>query len=423
MTLGDGLRRAGWGVADQALSSVTNFGLAVVAARSVGAREFGSFALVFAVYTIFLGAARAWTTEPLALRHSVSPPAELAEATRTSAGVALAIGVAGGAGCALAGLLTTGPTRAGLLVLAAGLPGLLLQDAWRLAFFVAGRGRSAFANDALWALSLGLFLVVQRGELSVQEVLAAWGAGAAVAALAGGVQTGALPDLRRMRVWWSSNRAVIADLTADFAALTGSAQLWLFGTGAVAGLSAAGALRGGQVLLGPLNVLFMGAALVAVPEAVRWHHRSAATLVRRCLATAAALASASVLWGAAALLLPDGLGEELLGPTWEPARTVVLPLTAWMVASGVVAGLALGLRASGRTRRGVRVRAVTGIASVVAATAGAALGGAEGAAWGLAAATAAGILLWWRELQRVASDAGEPPRPEDPAETLAGGLA
>ena len=49
------VRRTGWGVADQVLSSLTNFGLSVVVARAVGPAGFGSFTLVFTAFTTALG--------------------------------------------------------------------------------------------------------------------------------------------------------------------------------------------------------------------------------------------------------------------------------------------------------------------------------------------------------------------------------
>ena len=45
---GPATRRAGWGVADQALSSLTNFGLAVVLARGLTAEGFGAASITFA---------------------------------------------------------------------------------------------------------------------------------------------------------------------------------------------------------------------------------------------------------------------------------------------------------------------------------------------------------------------------------------
>lgn len=59
--MGNLLRRShslGWGVGDQALSSLTNFALGLITARTVTAYEFGAFSLAFATFTAGLGLAR-----------------------------------------------------------------------------------------------------------------------------------------------------------------------------------------------------------------------------------------------------------------------------------------------------------------------------------------------------------------------------
>jgi hypothetical protein len=70
---GGGVRRLGWGLADQALSSLTNFALAVLVARAVSTSALGAFGLSFTTYTITLGATRALCSEPLTVRYSATP--------------------------------------------------------------------------------------------------------------------------------------------------------------------------------------------------------------------------------------------------------------------------------------------------------------------------------------------------------------
>ena len=38
------------------------------------------------------------------------------------------------------------------LALGVGLPGLMLQDSYRFAFFAAGKGGLAFVNDTVWGV-------------------------------------------------------------------------------------------------------------------------------------------------------------------------------------------------------------------------------------------------------------------------------
>ena len=62
--------RFGWGVADQTLSSLTNFALTVLVARSLGVTEFGYFAIVLTIYLTSMGLSRAAITSPLSIRFS-----------------------------------------------------------------------------------------------------------------------------------------------------------------------------------------------------------------------------------------------------------------------------------------------------------------------------------------------------------------
>ena len=45
-------RRLGWGVADQAVSSLTNFAVNIYIARELGAVEYGAFSLAYVTYWV-----------------------------------------------------------------------------------------------------------------------------------------------------------------------------------------------------------------------------------------------------------------------------------------------------------------------------------------------------------------------------------
>src|SRR4051794_31067465 len=92
-------RRIGWGLFDQGLSSLTNFGLAFVVAHFVSAKQFGAFTLVFAGYGLLLGASEGIASVPLAIRFSAVQGEPLRTATRESVGCALVIGIVSGLGC------------------------------------------------------------------------------------------------------------------------------------------------------------------------------------------------------------------------------------------------------------------------------------------------------------------------------------
>jgi hypothetical protein len=83
-----------------------------------------------------------------------------------------------------------------LVAFAVTMPGLLLQDAWRWAFFVVGEGRRAFLNDLAWLLAMGAFFggLYLTGSQSVTTLTLAWGLAATVAAVVGRFQAGVTPD-------------------------------------------------------------------------------------------------------------------------------------------------------------------------------------------------------------------------------------
>jgi O-antigen/teichoic acid export membrane protein len=394
--------RAGWGLADQSLSSVTNFVLGVVIARSVSAEDFGAFSLAFSVYMLLLGLTRSSSTEPLLVRFT-KPNDSWMRGAGSAAGAAAVIGLISGIGCILAGVLLGGGLGSALVGLGITLPGLMVQDAWRYAFFSQGRAVRAFVNDLVWsvALVLTMGLVLVLGTSSVSWYVVAWGGAATVGAFAGFIQARVLPRPDRALSWWREQSDLTRDYVAQFGALQGAARLGDLGVGAVAGVRALGSLRGAQMLLGPLNVLVMGARLVAVPEAVRLLDSSPHRLRRACLAVSGALAAAAILWGLVLTFLPQAAGEALLGATWEGADQVMFPMALSMAGSGIAIGAVVGLRAMLENRRATKARVMISILTVGAAVGGAAVAGAPGAAWGLAVVSLLGGGVWWIELSRA----------------------
>src|SRR5207248_4411640 len=104
-----GVRRLGWGLADQALSSMTNFALAILVARSVSTSALGAFGLAFTTYTITLGATRALCQEPLTVRYSATGEPEWRDGAAAATGAAPVPGVLARVGCASAPFLPGGP--------------------------------------------------------------------------------------------------------------------------------------------------------------------------------------------------------------------------------------------------------------------------------------------------------------------------
>ena len=392
-------RRFGIGVVDQILSSLTNFAVTFVVARSAGTRGLGAFGLAFAAYTIVLGISRAINTEPMVVRHSTTSKSEWRAATAAATGSALTVGVLAGFGSLIASLVFHGTAADVFLVLAFGFPFLLLQDSWRFAFVAAARPGLAALNDLLWALTMlpvvTVLLVSDRATTT--NVTFVWVTGAAVAAVGGIVQSRVQPRPQRLWAWWRENRDLGPRYVIEFLLSSVGVELVFFATGALSGLVAVGALRAGWLLIAPLNVLFMGLMLVAVPEGARLLQTSFSHLQRGCIGLSVALTLCVVAWATVLLLLPDDAGRELLGENWKAGQAVILPIALYTVGSTVINGALIGLRALQAARRSLAARVVTGPLVLIAGVTGALTSDARGAAWGMAAGNAVAAVFWWRQ--------------------------
>jgi O-antigen/teichoic acid export membrane protein len=394
--------RLGWGVADQALSSLTNFAVGIYVARTLGAEEFGAFSLAFATYLIVRNASQGLASDPLVVRYSGVDTMSWRSAVAKSTGMAITIGLLTGTACVVVGWYLGGSTGAAFLALGISLPGLLLQDSWRYAFFCLGRGGKAFGNDLVWTLVLLPLLpaIVATGHSGVFWFVLAWGLSATFAAVVGGIQARVVPRLSEAANWLAHHRDLASRYLGENLTLSGAAQLRLYGLGIIAGLTAVGTLRAAELLLGPFMVITQGIGMIGVPEAARTLRRSLRRLQPFCLLLAGLQAGGAIVWGAAMLLLPESVGVWLLGSSWQPASALLVPVTLAVAGTGVVNGAWVGLRALGAATRSLRARGINSVAYLVGVLGGAALGGAAGAAWGATAGTFIGAGVWWWQLHR-----------------------
>src|SRR5207248_2243466 len=323
--------RAGWGVADQGLSSFLNLAVGALVARAVSPASFGAFGLMFSTYLIVLGACRALVAEPLVVRFSAQEDAEWRSAARAATGAALAL------------------------------------------------GRFVLAWVSAWTC----------------------------AALVGGLQARLLPAPIAGPSWIRSQRDLAFPYLGEYAAL-GAGEAALFGVAGLAGLAAAGALRAGQILVGPLRVLFLGVRLTAVPEGVRLLGDSRSNPRAAAVRLSAGLAGVALAWGALLTLVPSSLGESLVGRSWGEAKHVMVPLSLAMAGTGAMTGALIGLRALAAARRSLLSRVLVTPFVVAATIAGAAVAGAPGTAWALAAVTWLSLGLWWRQFLGALAEQRQP---------------
>lgn len=391
--------RLSWGLADQAASSISNFAVGIYVARSLGVTAFGVFSLAWVTYGVVLNVSRGLATDPLVVRFSGVPDTAWRGAVARSSGTALGVGAAIGAVCVVVGLALGGQVGPAFACLGVMLPGLLLQDAWRYAFFAAGTGRKAFVNDVVWGVALVPAMVLAARAGSVAAFVLAWGASATVAAGYGYVQSGILPRTAQARAWLREQRDLGYRYLVENVSLSGASQLRAYGLGAIVGVGAVGAVRGAELLLGPFLAVLMGLSLVTVAEAARVLRRAPDRLGRFCLLLGGGQAVAALCWGGALLLMPDRLGEFVLGDVWHSAAQLIVPVTLGVAGAGLGTGAAAGLRALAAARRSLRCQLFASACYVAGGLGGAALAGTVGSAWGVATATLAASAVWWLQLR------------------------
>jgi O-antigen/teichoic acid export membrane protein len=406
------MRRLGWGVADQGVSSLTNFAVVFLMAHSLGASDFGAFSLAYLTYGLCLNLSRAVSSYPLQVRYSNVDIKRWRRAVGRSGGASLLVGLATGACCLVVGIILHGGLRAAFVGLGLTLPGLLLQDSWRYAFFVLKRGSYAFCNDGIWAI-VQLPSMIVLYELGVRNLfwfVVAWGGSASVAALAGPLQAKVLPQPTRALDWLVQHR----DLGSRYALLdlinSGVSQLRSYAIVGILGLSVVGYVQAAGTLMGPFMIIFYGAGLVTVPEAVRVVHDAPQRLVQLCARISIGLSVASLLWGALLIVvLPRGVGHLALGAIWKPTYPLV-PLQVLTVAGQAFStGSATGLSALSAAGRTLRATAISSVAFLACGFAGALLYHAQGTMAGGVISSWFGAFLLWRELRRASAEAGIEP--------------
>jgi len=120
-----------WGVADQAMSSLSNAAMSLYIARELGATEFGAFSVAYVTYSFVLNASRGLATDPLLVRYSHVEHSVWKRAVQCCTATAAGVGLVSGLACLGVGLVATGITGQSFIALGIALPGLMLQDSWR----------------------------------------------------------------------------------------------------------------------------------------------------------------------------------------------------------------------------------------------------------------------------------------------------
>jgi len=114
---------------------------------------------------------------------------------------------------------------------------------------------------------------------------------------------------------------------------------------------------------------------------------------RRTMLVAAAVATVNLI---GLVLLPDAIGERLLGSVWPVIAPLLLPTALWLVVAAAQAGVPPALVGRHQFHTAMVIQIITGLISMVALVIGATVAGAAGAIWGgLLGGQAAMTIAWW----------------------------
>lgn len=401
------MRKAGWNLGDQILSAASNVILSIVVARSVDASTFGAFSVAFLVFGIGVALARSGVGQPLQIRYAAAEPAVQQQAIRRAHGftvtLAVALALIAAVAAALAAQTSTALAEA-LAAVAVCMPGLLLQDSQRLAFFAIGKAWGAVVIDTIWTVvQFGvLAALIALGHTQVWQLILAWGASAALAAVVGMILLRAVPQVSAAWRWLVEVRDLVRYLLAEYFLGLGASQFSVLLVGAIASQQAVGSIRAAQTLLGPLNVLAGACFNFTVPEIARRTHLTPAQRRLAGHAVSGVMGSATVAYVLVLWLIPDWMGVQLFGDSWAGAAGVIVPLGVSALFSSLANGLAGVLYGLGRADATFRINLLKAPVIVVAVLGGAYLGDAVGAAWGIAFGEAFVLPLWYRAFRRAA---------------------
>lgn len=386
-------RRLGLLTIDQAVAGASNVLIAVLAARVLSVESFGLFWIAFLAYGVAQGSIRALIGEPLLLY-----PNEAESRSGDAIGVGCILGLGLGAVMFLSGLAANiWDDRLGnaLIAVAFCVPFLVLQDLGRYLGFATRQPGRALTLDVVWLLLVfvavvGLTLVDAVG---LWEFMAAWGVSGGIAGLLVFWQyrTHRIQlSLRWLRETWTySWRYLMAYTAAQGSALgTGVVFALIAGTKALAGVQ--GALLFQRPFV-TIQIAAMASSVVDISHSSGERH-----VVRRMALGITYLTTAmALLNGFAMLVLPDQLGRQFLGATWEEAKPLLLPAAVQMVAMGAMSGARTGLLGVRAVRLATTVDVGKTALIVVLTIVGAFIGGAEAAMWAMVIGHVVGTISWW----------------------------
>jgi O-antigen/teichoic acid export membrane protein len=396
-------RRLAWGFIDQGLSSFSNFGITLLAARLLGPSGLGVVVIGFATYLIALSFQRTLISEPLVICSTNLPAADRSRAARASVTATLALGVTAAALLAGIGLALGGAPGRGLVLVAPWIVAALLQDHWRSILFREGRGFAAASNDAVWVVGMAIAAPLGSELRTVWAVVGCWGFGAALAAVLGFAQTRIAPaPFGAAWRWWNRDAWPLGKwLAGEGVVYMAGSQATLFALVGILGTAAIGGLRAATTIFGPLTLLRPAVALPGLPAMARAQAASPSTAKLLAAKLSGGLLALTMLYVLALGALRGQVLSVVFGGLFGRYGNLLLPIGTEQAAGALGIGFSLLLRARRRGGPILWSQAVGQTGTLVLASALALRYGIAGAAWGMTGgAVLETLAIVWFSLSR-----------------------
>jgi O-antigen/teichoic acid export membrane protein len=375
------------GIADQGLSSGTNVLTSLIAARLLTPAEFGAVVIALSIGFVALTAQRALGGDTLLAYGPTVPIGERAQVTRDALALATMLGLLAAGACAAIG---SAPWRLTVDVgwMAIWLPALLVQDAYRYAFFTVRRPDLALGTDIAWASAQAVALVVAilGGWVTGPVLLAAWGMGGLVGALVAAGLSRVSPVAGRPLRWLRRTRHLSGWFAAQMLVAQSTSQVLVFVIGGVLGGAALGGFRAAYMLfLVPVQSLLLAGQSLLIPVLAG---RAAAGDYARIQRDVRRMTG----WSVCLVTVLAGAAVAARGPLLEAVFTVRFREFADLVPATAVATICCAATtpctAASRALHNARgiflVQAVVTAASIPAVWVGATRWGIQGCAWAIA---------------------------------------
>src|SRR6476660_5582845 len=402
------------------VSSLTNFGATLAAARLLGPEGLGVVALGIAIAYGAVAFTRGVIGESMLVfqRDAVTDGALTAS---------VLVGALGTCVCLAVGAVAGGQVLEPLLLLGAVLPLLTLQDSTRYVFFREGRPQMAFATDTVWAVgqAVALVFVWSHPAATASGVMMTWVVGIVLSAAFSVVVVRPSLGLAAARDWLGVSRRLSAWVAGQ--------QITFVVVGLFVSLTVLGVVRAAQTLLSPVVLFLTVFRVIGLSELGQGAEQGRGTddfaRVRRTayrMSLAAAVLAA--VYAGCLIATRHAVVEHLFGASFAAYDGLAVPVAFAVLAFAVATGPEIGNRAIAAGRNVFVTQVVATAVGIPLMVGLAVAGGPVGAVWGifgqraiwavaawvtflLSPSAARGAASWERPAGSAATTAGPDHRP------------